>query len=384
MSLDNPLPYGKQQISEDDIQAVCDVLRSDFLTTGPVVERFEQQVAAYTHTRYGVAVNSGTAALHAAMNALGIGPGDEVIVPPITFAATANAVVYQGGTPVFADVDSDTLLIDPDEVEAKITSNTRAVVAVDYAGQMCDYPRLKKITQKYGLSLVSDACHAIGGSFEGHPAGSLADMSIFSFHPVKGMTTGEGGMVVTNDLSYAQQMRQFRSHGINRDFQTRQASDSWVYEIRDLGYNYRLTDFQCALGISQLKQLDVWIDRRNEIATEYDRYFSDHEGILPLKKQEGIRHAYHLYVVKVDFNRFGVSRADLFSKMNKSQIHLNVHYIPVHLHPFYTRNMATYKGMCPVSEQVYEEIVSIPVFPGMQHQDIDRVCQAFARITAAA
>lgn len=383
MSQEKILPYGRQQISEDDILAVCDVLKSDFLTTGPMVELFEQHVAEYTHTRYGVAVNSGTAALHAAMNAIGIGPGDEVIVPPITFAATANAVVYQGGTPVFADVHPDTLLIDPEQVEAKITPSTRAVVAVDYAGQMCDYSQLREITERHGLYLVSDACHSIGGTLKGNPAGSMADMSVFSFHPVKGMTTGEGGMIVTNDPVLAQLMKRFRNHGINRDFKTRQAEDSWYYEIRDLGYNYRLTDFQCALGLSQMKQLDGWIDKRNKIARAYDQYFSTHGMIQPLKKQADIRHAYHLYVVRVDFKSVGISRANFFSKMREQGIHMNVHYIPVHLHPFYKKNMGTKKGMCPVSEQAYEIIVSIPIFPGMDKNDQDRVCSTFAKIVTS-
>ncbi len=383
MSKQAPIPYGRQSIDEDDIKAVCDVLRSDWLTTGPMVDRFEAAVANYCEVKYAVAVNSGTAALHAAMDAIKIGRGDEVIVPPITFAATANAVVYQGGTPVFADVDEPTLLIDPEEVEKKITPNTRAIIAVDYAGQMCDYHRLRQISKKHGIYLVSDACHSIGGKWDGRPSGSCADLNIFSFHPVKHITTGEGGMITCNDETLAHRMQRFRNHGINRDATTRQAADSWVYEIKELGYNYRLTDFQSALGLSQLGKLDGWIKKRNQIAREYDAFFEDQKMARPLQKNKDVLHAYHLYVVRLDFEKIGKTKSDIFSAMKQKGIYLNVHYIPVHLQPFYTRNFKTFRGMCPVSEKAYEDIFSVPIFPAMKKDDVGRVCNALDQILNA-
>jgi perosamine synthetase len=240
------MPYGRQVIDETDIEAVVQVLRSDWLTTGPRVEEFEQAVARCVDAPYAVAVSNGTAALHAAMYAIGVGPGDEVIVPAMTFAATANSVVYQGGTPVFADVEPQTLLLDPLQVAAKITPRTKAVVAVDYAGQPCDYTALRDIVEKHGVLLIADACHALGASCEGKPVGSLADLTVFSFHPVKHITTGEGGMVVTAHAELAARMRLFRNHGISSDHRQRHQLGTWYYEMTDLGYNYRLTDLQCA------------------------------------------------------------------------------------------------------------------------------------------
>lgn len=373
-----PIPYGRQSIDKADIEMVSNVLKTDWLTTGPMVKQFEDAVATYCRSRYAVAVNSGTAALHCAMYAIGIGPGDEVIVPPMTFAATANAVVYQKGTPVFADVYPDTLLINPSEVEKKITPKTRAVVAVDYAGQSCDYDTLRQIADDHQLFLIADACHSIGGSFRDRRVGSCADLNIFSFHPVKHITTGEGGMVTTNDKSLADRMQRFRNHGISRDAAQRQAADSWEYEIEELGFNYRLTDFQCALGLSQLKKLDTWIKKRNEIAKKYTHFFSTRDLVSPLKKHNDIVHAYHLYIVQLDFEKIGKSKPEVFSEFKSLGIHLNVHYIPVHLHPFYRKNFATFKGLCPVSETAYEKILSIPVFPAMSREDIYRVCSAFA------
>ena len=266
-------------MDEADIEAVIQVLRSDWLTTGPKVEAFEQAVAQYGGATYGVAVNSGTAALHAAMYAIGIGPGDEVIVPAMTFAATANSVVYQGGTPVFADVEPQTLLLDPRQVVAKITPRTKAVVAVDYAGQPCDYTALRDIAEKHGVYLIADACHALGGAYQGKPVGSLADLTVFSFHPVKHITTGEGGMVVTAYSELAERMRMFRNHGITSDHRQRDQRGTWYYEMTDLGYNYRLTDLQCALGLSQLQKLAAWLSRRQMIAGCYDASLAGRHAI---------------------------------------------------------------------------------------------------------
>lgn len=367
------IPYGRQTIDEDDIKAVVDVLRSDWLTTGPKVAQFEQAVADYVGTKYAVAVSSGTAALHAAMYAIGIKPGNEVIVPPITFAATANCVVYQGGTPVFADVDSNTLLLDPAKAEEKITEKTKAIIGVDYAGQPCDWDSLRKIADKHKLNLVADGCHALGAEYKGRKVGSLADMTIFSFHPVKHITTGEGGMITTDDPELAELMRIFRTHGITTDAHQRGEQGSWFYEMVDLGYNYRITDFQCALGISQLQKLPKFLERRRKIAALYDKAFANLSGITTLGVRKDSLHAYHLYVIKIDSNILGIDRAVLFTKLRKKGIGVNVHYIPVHLHPFYKDKFHTGPAMCPVAETAYEQIISIPMFPGMTDEDVEQV-----------
>jgi perosamine synthetase len=361
------LPYGRQWVDEHDLEAVASVLQSDWLTTGPMVDRFEAAVADFVGARHGVAVSSGTAALHAAMAALQIGPGDEVIVPPMTFAASANAIVYMGATPVFADVEADTLLLAPAEVEKHITPRTRAIIAVDYAGQACDYDALQAIARRNGLALVSDACHALGGAYRGRPVGTLAGMTAFSFHPVKHITTGEGGMIVTDDSELASRMRIFRNHGITTDQRQRAGNGSWFYEMTDLGFNYRVSDIHCALGLSQLGKLPGWLDRRREIAAHYDSAFTGHPSIRPLAVRAGVCHAYHLYVVRVS------ARDQMFHKLRESGICANVHYIPVHLHPFYQKRFGTGPGQCPVAEAAYEEILTLPMFPRMSDADVDRV-----------
>lgn len=370
------IPYGKQYIDEKDIQAVVDVLRSDWLTTGPTIEQFEKVFADFVGAKYAVAVSSGTAALHAAMFALGIGPGDEVIVPAMTFAATANCVVFQGGTPVFADVEPDTLLIDPEQVENKITSKTKAIIAVDYAGQPCNYNKLQSISNNYNIPLVADACHSLGGRYKDHPVGSLALLNVFSFHPVKHITTGEGGMITTDDPNLAERMRTFRNHGITTDHRQRDIQGSWFYEMMELGYNYRITDFQCALGISQLKKLPKFLERRREIAARYDEAFIGLSGINPLAVRPDALHGYHIYVVRVDVNISGIDRDSLFINLREKGISANVHYIPVHLHPFYRDRSHTGPGLCPVAEAAYEQIISLPMFPGMTDEDIEVVVDA--------
>ncbi|MGD9173371.1 MAG: UDP-4-amino-4,6-dideoxy-N-acetyl-beta-L-altrosamine transaminase [Desulfobacterales bacterium] len=370
------IPYGRQWIDEQDIQTVVDTLRSDWLTTGPKVGEFEQAVADYVGAKYAVAVNSGTAALHAAMYAIGVGPGEEVILPPMTFAATANCVVFQGATPVFADVDPGTLLIDPTEIESKITARTKAVIAVDYAGQPCDYDALKHIAERHDLIFVADACHSLGAKFKEENVGTLADLSVFSFHPVKHITTGEGGMVTTSDPKLAERMRVFRNHGITTEHHQREAQDSWFYEMTDLGYNYRITDFQCSLGMSQLAKLPGWIARRQEIASRYNDEFAEISGVAPLEVKDCIFHAYHLYVVKLDLSQLKVKRSEIFSALRAEKIGANVHYIPVHLHPFYRNNFNTRPGLCPAAEAAYERILSLPIYPAMKDSDVQRVVAA--------
>jgi len=367
------IPYGYQWIDEDDIRSVVEVLRSDWLTTGPKVSEFEQAFAGFVGAQEAVAVSNGTAALHAAMYAAGIGPGDEVIVPPMTFVATANAVVFQGGTPVFADVDQDTLLIDPKCAEAKITPHTKAIIAVDFAGQPCNYNILQSIASRYDLTLIADSCHALGAEYNGAKTGSLADMTAFSFHPVKHITTGEGGMITTNESSMAKKMRTFRNHGITTEHHQREKEGTWYYEMTNLGYNYRLSDFQCALGMSQLKKLPGWIIRRKEIAGRYDEAFVDIPEITPLSVGPNILHAYHLYVVKINFKELEIDRATFFKIVREKNIGINVHYIPVHLHPFYRKTFLTGPGLCPVAERAYEQIISLPMFPRMADEDVEKV-----------
>ncbi|MDR2891643.1 MAG: UDP-4-amino-4,6-dideoxy-N-acetyl-beta-L-altrosamine transaminase [Deltaproteobacteria bacterium] len=367
------LPYGRQSICDDDIAAVVDVLRSDWLTTGPAVERFEAGICGFTGAKYGVAVNSGTAALHAAMHAIGIGVGDEVIVPPMTFAATANCVLYQGGTPVFADVEPDTLLIDPGAVEVAITPRTKAIIGVDYAGQPCDWEALRGIAAKHGLALVADACHALGAQYKGRKVGTLADISAFSFHPVKHITTGEGGMCLTDNETLAVRMRAFRGHGISSTAAQREKAGGWFYEMTDLGYNYRISDIQCALGASQLKKLTRWIAKRNELAAIYDTAFTE-SVVRPLAKRSDVVHAYHLYIVRV------AERDVAFKSLRESGIGANVHYVPVYLHPYYREHFGIKECPCPVAESVYKEILTLPLWPGMVEADVWRIVDKLKNI----
>ncbi|MBN1994968.1 MAG: UDP-4-amino-4,6-dideoxy-N-acetyl-beta-L-altrosamine transaminase [Anaerolineae bacterium] len=377
------LPYGHQVIDEADIAAVEQVLRGDWLTTGPTVAEFEAAFANKVKTTCAIAVSSGTAALHAAMYALNIKPGDEVILPPLTFAATANCVVFQGGTPVFADVDSETLLLAPEQVEAKITARTRAIIAVDYAGQPCDYDALCAIANQHHLPLVADACHALGGSYKTRPVGGLADLNVFSLHPVKHITTGEGGVITTDNPDFAQRMRMFRNHGITSDYQQREAQGSWFYEMIDLGYNYRLPDINCALGLSQLRKLETWVARRQAIAHQYDQALADIPAIALLPVRPQVSHAYHLYVIRLNLDQLQVDRSVIFKALRAERIGVNVHYIPVHLHPFYRRHLKTGPGLCPVAEAAYEQLMSLPLFPAMTNQDVDDVIKAIHKVITA-
>jgi len=393
------IPYARQWIDEDDIQAVVEVLRSDWLTTGPKVAKFERIFADFVGAKEAVAVSSGTAALHAAMYAIGIGPEDEVILPPMTFVATANAVVFQGGIPVFADVDPETLLIAPEQVQAKITPRTKAIIAVDYAGHPCDYDALQAIAKCHGLILIADACHALGAEDKGKRVGTLANLTVFSFHPVKHITTGEGGMITTHDPALAERMRLFRNHGITRDpekfvhpppfaaikypksqIPNPKSNSPWYYEMQDLGYNYRITDFQCALGLSQLRKLPAWINRRQEIAKHYDLAFADSSFIEPLSIMSHVKHAYHLYVIRFSLSDLTADRATIFSALHAEGIGVNVQYIPVHLHPYYREHFGYRRGEYPVAEETYKRMISLPIFPGMSSADINAVSRAVKKI----
>jgi UDP-4-amino-4,6-dideoxy-N-acetyl-beta-L-altrosamine transaminase len=377
------LPYARQQIDDDDVASVAAVLRSDWLTTGPAVDVFENAIANFSGARHGVSVSSGTAALHAAMYALGVGPGDEVVVPAMTFAATANVVVYQGATPVFADVEPDTLLISPASVCQKLGPKTKAILAVDYTGQPCDYEALAEIVRGRDITLVADACHSLGATDRGRPVGTLARLTAFSFHPVKQITTAEGGMIVTDDEDLAARARRFRNHGLSNTHKDRACAGSWEYDMVDIGYNYRLSDVQCALGTSQLAKLPGWLKRRHEIAARYDRILLEGGLLIPLRVRPGVSHAYHLYVAQLsETGQTVCNRQELFTHLRAHGVTANVHYKPVHLHTYYRTRFDTQPGLCPVAEGAYQRIISLPMFPAMTDSDVDRVCDAVASIAS--
>jgi perosamine synthetase len=371
------LPYGKQEIGDADVKAVVEALYSGWLTTGPRVSEFEKAFAGHCGAAEGVAVNSGTAALHCAMRALNIQPGDEVIVPAITFAASANAALYEGGVPVFADVEPDTLLIDPASVAMKITPRTRAIVAVDYAGQPADYDALRELAQARGIALVADACHAPGATYKGRSTGTLADISCFSFHPVKHLTTCEGGMALTHAATMAAHMRRFRNHGIDSDHRSREAKGAHAYDMAELGYNYRLPDVQCALGIAQLTRLSGWVAARQRAAALYDEALAGLTAVTPLKTYPDRTNAHHLYVVKV---AGGIDRDDVFTRLRAEGIGANVHYAPVYLHSLY-RGLGYAAGIAPVAEAVSRQILTLPMYPAMTGSDIERVAKTLERAT---
>jgi perosamine synthetase len=374
------LPYGRQWIDDADIQAVVDVLRSDWLTTGPTVAAFEAKFAEVAGAKHAVAVCNGTAALHAAAFAAGIGEGDEVIVPPMTFAASANCVRYQNGTVVFADVAADTLLLDGGKVAEAITERTKAIVTVDYTGQPSELDELLAIARARGCVVIEDAAHAVGATYRGRRIGSVADLTTFSLHPVKQITTGEGGVVTTNDDTLAARLRLFRNHGITTDHRQREAQGSWFYEQVDLGYNYRITDFQCALGISQLRHLGDWIVRRRAIAARYDDAFSS-LPFDPIAQRDDRESAWHLYVVQLRLEELRAGRAVIFAALRDAGLGVNVHYIPVHFHPYYQR-LGYARGAYPVAEAAYERLLTLPLFPAMTDDDVTHVIDVVSSVVS--
>jgi len=387
------LPYGRQSLDEDDIQAVVETLRSDWLTTGPKVGEFEEAFADWVGARHAVSFSSGTAALHGAAFAAGLGPGYEAITTPLTFCATANCVLYQGATPVFADVSHDTLNLDPREVAKKISScassRTKAIIAVDYAGHPAALDELRQIAENTAAVLIEDACHALGAEFHGKRVGSLADMTVFSFHPVKHLTTGEGGMVTTDNPRLAETLRRFRNHGISSEARDRQEAGQWFYEMVLLGFNYRLTDIACALGLSQMGKLDANLARRRAIAGAYARAFRDFQGVeadmdfpvtLPAVR-EGVNPAWHLYPIRLNLEALSAGRTEIFRALRAENIGVNVHYIPVHLHPYYRERFpASRAGSFPVAENAYERLISLPMFHSMSDEDVSDVVQAVRKV----
>lgn len=372
------LPYGRQLIEDDDIEAVVRVLRSDFLTTGPEVEAFERELGEVCGAHHVVAVSSGTAALHCAYAALGLGPGDEVITTPLTFSATSNMVLACGATPIFVDVDPATLCIDPALVERAIGPRTKAIAAVDYAGHPAPMRELAAIAKQHGLSVVEDAAHSVGGRLHGNPVGSLATLTTFSFHPVKTFTTAEGGAVTTADLALAQTVKNLRSHGIVRDADRLERRDGpWYYEIQSLGFNYRLTDVQCALGRSQLRKLPRFVARRAAIVARYREAFASEKCLAFVREVNGAEPAWHLFAVRVAGG--ASARAALYSGLQRRGIGAQVHYIAVNDLPLY-RKLGYDSAATPIARAVSESTLSLPLFPAMSDADVEKVIKAVREV----
>jgi perosamine synthetase len=375
------LPYARQSIDDSDIDAVAAALRSDWLTTGPRVPAFEQGLTGVTGARHAVAFSSGTAALHGAAAAAGLGPGDEAITTPMTFVATANAVVYMGAEPRFADVDPGTLLIDPERVAAAVTPQTRALLPVDYAGQPADYRALREIADAAPagpLTIIADASHSLGATRDGRPVGTLADMTVLSLHPAKIMTTGEGGAVLTDREDLAERLRRFRNHGIGTELAARR---DWTYDMVELGYNYRLTDIGAALGSSQLERMETFLATRRRLAARYLERLAGHELLDVPVVEEGADPAWHFAFVQLRLDRLRVGRAEIYRALRAEGIGVNVHYIPVHRHTFYRERFPDVS--VPVAEAAYERLLTLPLFPAMTSADLDDVVVALDKVTTA-
>lgn len=375
--------YGHQYLDEKDIQAVVDVLRSDYLTCGPKITELEERLCQLTGAKYAVVCSNDTAALHIACMAAGVQTGDEVITTPITFLASANCAVYCGGTPVFADIDENTYNIDPTCVKEKLTDKTKAVVAVDYTGQPVDLDALMDMCHKNGTVLIEDAAHSIGSSYKGKMIGSIADMTTFSFHPVKTITGGEGGAVLTNHEEYYRKLLLYRSHGMTREQEqmTKESEGGWYYQMVTLGYNYRMTDMQAALLCSQLDKLPMFSKRRKEIVKRYNEAFADMPEIIVQKELEGVDTTRHLYILRLVPEKLNIDRKGFFDAMTAENICCNVHYIPIYLQPFY-QERGYQAGQCPKAEKLYEEMMSLPLYYAMSDQDVEDVITAVKKIVA--
>ncbi len=374
--------YGRQWIDEDDIKAVSDTLRSDYITCGPKVEELEKELARHTGAKYAIAVSSGTAALHCACIAAGIGPGDEVITTPLTFAASANCALYVGARPVFADIDTGTYNIDPASIRERITDRTKAVVAVDFTGQAVRHDEIRKICDEYGLVFIEDAAHSLATKYNGKQVGSLADMTTFSFHPVKTITGGEGGAITTNNEDSYKKLVLAHTHGITHDeslMEDAPHEGPWYYEQIALGYNYRITDIQAALIVSQMKKLDRFAARRKEIVKRYDEAFGTIPGIIVQKEIPQSDTCRHLYIIRLDPGKLTCTRREFFDAMSAENVRCQIHYVPVYWFPYY-RHLGYEKGLCPNAEEVYKGIMSIPLYPKMTDRDVDDVIHAVKKV----
>lgn len=369
------ISYGRQFIDQDDIDAVVEVLKSDFLTQGPKVKEFEQSLSDYCGAKYAVAFSSGTAALHGAYFAAGLSRGDELITSPMTFLATANAAVYLGAHPVFVDVEPDTGNIDADRIASAISPKTRAIVPIHYSGHPAEMTRIAQIAREHELTVIEDACHALGATYHDSTIGDCkySDMAVFSFHPVKSITTGEGGAVLTNREDFYNKLLIFRQHGVTKDKNTFRGEThpvgEWYYEMQHLGFNYRLTDIHCALGVSQLKKLDGFIEKRRRIVQRYYDAFKDNPFFDLPTEREGIRSAWHLYPIRL---KDKTKRSVVFSRLRQRRLWVQVHYIPVHLQPYY-QQLGYKRAMCPKAMDFYEREISVPIYPMMDNEDIQCV-----------
>lgn len=375
--------YGRQWIDEEDIKAVEGVLQSDFLTCGPKVEALEHSLEKYTGASHAVAVSNGTAALHCACIAAGLGSEDEVITTPLTFAASANCALYVGARPIFADVDMDTYNIDPASIEEHITDKTKAVIAVDFTGQAVKHREIREICDKHGLIFIEDAVHAIGTKYNGKPVGSLANLTCFSFHPVKTITAGEGGAVTTNDDKMYRKLVLAHAHGIehNEAFMEETPHEGgWYYEQLSLGYNYRMTDFQAALLLSQLKKLDGFKARRREIVRRYDEAFSDIDCINIQKEIGQSDTCRHLYIIRLNLEELNCTRRMFFDALVAEGVQPQIHYVPVYWFPYY-KSIGYEHGLCPNAEKIYSGIMSIPLYPKMTDRDVEDVIQAVKKVS---
>lgn len=375
------LYYGHQYLDEKDVQAVVEVLHSDYLTCGPKITELEQKLCELTGAKYAVVCSNDTAALHIACMAAGVSAGDEVITTPITFLASANCALYCGAKPVFADIDEETYNIDPKEIEKVLTPKTKAVVAVDYTGQVVDLDAIMETCHKQNVVVIEDAAHSIGTLYKGRPIGSIADMTTFSFHPVKTVTAGEGGAVLTDNEEYYKKLLLYRSHGMTRDQaqMTKESEGGWYYQMIDLGYNYRMTDMQAALLISQLEKLPMFSKRRKEIVARYNEAFSRIPELTVQQELEGSDSTRHLYILRIKPEKLRIDRRGFFDALAAENIMCNVHYIPIYLQPYY-QEMGYPKGLCPRAEKLYSEMMSLPLYYAMTDQDVEDVITAVQKI----
>jgi len=374
--------YGRQWIDESDIEVVTKVLKSDYLTCGPMIEKLERTLEEYTGAKYAVAVSNGTAALHCACIAAGIGPGDEVITTPMTFAASANCILYCGAKPVFADIKKDTYNIDPDSIRSHITPRTKAIIAVDFAGQVVEVEEIRAICDEYNLIFIEDAAHSIATKYKEKQVGSIADITTFSFHPVKTVTGGEGGACLTNNYQYYQKLILAHTHGITHNERLMEDTPHegpWYYEEISLGYNYRITDFQAALINNQMGKIDKFVSRRKEIVKKYNDAFSDMSEIILQKEIPESDTCRHLYTIRLDLDRLMCTRREFFDAMSAENIQCQIHYVPIYWFPYY-QHLGYEKGMCPNAEEIYKGIMSIPLYPKLTDEDVEDVIYAVNKV----
>lgn len=375
------LPYGKQWLDRKEIDEVIDTLKSDWITTGPKMQLFENNFKKYIGSKYAIAVNSGTAALHISTSSIDINPGDEVITTPLTFVASANCIVYRGGTPIFADIKKDTYNIDPQEIKKKISSKTKAIIPVHFAGQPCDMDEIGEIAEENDLYIIEDAAHAIDAEYRGKKIGNISDLTIFSFHPVKNITTAEGGMVTTNNDDLNEKLLMYRTHGISINAEKRFGkSGDYYYDMQVLGFRYNMSELHASLGIHQLEKLESFQKRRRQIVNIYNRELQNIEEISIPYVKENVKHSWHLYVIQLKLEKLRVDRDHIFKALREENIGVNVHYIPVHYHSFYREKFGLKIGILPNVESLFPRLLTIPLFHGMSESDAYDVVNALEKV----